>query len=278
MSIRASFQMAKASYGVVAQHPALLVFPILSSIAGLLITVSFALGALQLDLSAPAAEVQAAAGEREQIELMIGTGLFYFVTYFTVVFFNVALLFSTQSALEGRGARLGHGLAGAMSRLGAIAGWALLAAIVGVLLRAIERANPRLGGIVSAVFGLTFTALSFFVVPVLVVEGLGPVAALKRSKEILEESWLDAFVGHVSLAWIGIVAFLIPIGVAWLAWITPGLESTRLVAVIVILVGGFAFAAAMSGAADTVFKLLLYRRAVDAELPPGVGAAIDAAG
>ena len=63
------------------------------------------------------------------------------------------------------------------------------------------------------------------------------------------------------------VAMLPVAALAYLVWITPGLEETRLVSVAVILVGGFAVTAAMSSAADTIFKLLLYRRAADESLP-----------
>lgn len=53
------------------------------------------------------------------------------------------------------------------------------------------------------------------------------------------------------------------------------LEGSRLPAVVVVLVGGFAFAA-VSSAADTMFKLLLYRRAAGAVLPADVEAALEA--
>lgn len=273
MSLRASFSMAKTSYRVAAQNPALLVFPMLSTLAGLLILGSFALGMGGLG------DLEGARSADDQLQdnlVLIEVGLFYFVSYFCVVFFNVALLVSTQSVLDGEGASLGRGFAGAMQRVGAIAGWALLAAGVGVLLRSIERANSRFGDIVAAIFGVSFTALSFFVVPVLVVEHLGPIAALKRSKDMLAESWLDAFVGHISLGWIGILAFLPPIVIAILIWYTPGLEASRLWAVAIVLIGGFAFAAAVSSAADTIFKLLLYRRAAGEALPADVEAALEA--
>ncbi len=264
MSIRASFAMAKSSYLVVARNPALLVFPVLSGIAGLLVLASFVAAVIATGDAPPTDTVE---GTWQDHLVLIEAAVFYFASYLCVVFFNVALLVSTQAALEGRGARLGEGLAGACQRLGAIVGWSLLGAGVGVLLRAIEGSNQRVAAVVSAVFGITFTALSFFVLPVLVVEGLGPVAALRRSKELLAESWLDAFVGHVSLGWIGMLAFLPIAGLAYLAWITPGLEETRLVTVAVILVGGLAVTAAMSSAADTIFKLLLYRQAAGEPLP-----------
>jgi hypothetical protein len=266
MSIRASFAMAKSSYLVVARDPALLIFPILSGIAGLLVLASFVAAVIATGDAPPPTDM--VEGTWQDHLVLIEASLFCLASYLCVVFFNVALLISTQAALEGRGARLGEGLAGASRRLGAIVGWSLLGAGVGVALRAAEGSSQRVAAVMSAVFGITFTALSFFVLPVLVVEGLGPFAALRRSKELLEESWLDAFIGHVSLGWFGLVAMLPVAALAYLVWITPGLEETRLVAAAVIVVGGFAVTAAMSSAADTIFKLLLYRRAAG-ESPPG---------
>ncbi len=269
MSIRASFTMAKSSYLIVGQNPALLVFPILSSLAGLAILASFVVAVIQTGDAPPPVDTVGGADWQQNL-ILIEAGLFYFASYFCVVFFNVALLLATQSALEGRGARLGDALAGASRRFGTIFGWSLVGAGVGMLLRGVESSNQRVAAIVSMIFGITFTALSFFVLPVLVVEGLGPFAALRRSKELLQESWAEALVGHVSLGWISFLAYLPVLGLAYLVWITPGLEETRLVSVAVILVGGIALTAAVSSAADTIFKLLLYRQAVGASLPPAL--------
>jgi hypothetical protein len=48
--------------------------------------------------------------------------------------------------------------------------------------------------------GLAWTAATFLVVPVLVVEGVGPVAAIQRSASLLRRSWGENLIGNGSIS------------------------------------------------------------------------------
>jgi len=73
------------------------------------------------------------------------------------------------------------------------------------LLRMIENANDKIGRLVSALLGTTWTVLTYFVVPVLVVERVGPLQAIGRSARILKDTWGEALGGRVGISW-----FLLP--------------------------------------------------------------------
>src|SRR5204863_6096003 len=85
------------------------------------------------------------------------------------------------------------------SRLGAIVAYAILAATVGMVLRAIAERSGIIGQIVIGIIGFAWSVATFLVVPVLTVENLGPVAALKRSAELLKKTWGEQLIGNVGI-------------------------------------------------------------------------------
>src|SRR5206468_674804 len=86
-----------------------------------------------------------------------------------------------------------------------ILAWALVSATVGVLLRAIE-SNRQVGRFVSMILGTAWTIITYFVVPVLVVEKTGPFKAVGRSIELLKKTWGEALIGNFGL---GFFEFLV---------------------------------------------------------------------
>jgi hypothetical protein len=134
--------------------------------------------------------------------------VFYFVCSFIVIFFNAALVFCAMQAFAGETPSLRAGLSTAAGRLPQILGWTLVAATVGVLLNTLQNTlRDRLGFLGALLGGLlefSWAVTTFFVVPVLVVDGLGPIAALKRSAAILKRTWGESIGGEGGL---GLIAF-----------------------------------------------------------------------
>src|SRR5262249_31939363 len=124
---------------------------------------------------------------------------------------------------QGGSATLGDGLRAAGSRLPQIAAWALLAATVGMVLRAIEERVSWIGKWVVSLIGLAWTVVTYFVVPILAVERGGPAAAVRRSAELLRKTWGEDLAGQFSL------------GLVKLALAVPGI---LLLMVGVMLLGG----------------------------------------
>src|SRR5947209_16056243 len=75
-----------------------------------------------------------------------------------------------------------------------------------ILLKAIQNSNKNVGKIISGLLGTAWMVITYFVLPVLVVERVGPVTAIKRSVEILKQTWADAVVGR---AGIGLFMFVL---------------------------------------------------------------------
>ena len=260
-TISNSWSYAKTSYRIVWDHKRLIVFPILSGIASLLVIASFMIplwqtGTLETWLESSGSEAQ----DQGRVGMYVTGFLFYFCNYLVIIFFNSALIASTMQVVKGESPSLAYGLAAAGKRLPQIVGWALISAVVGVLLKAVENSSEKAGRFISAILGTAWTAMAYFVVPVIVIDGVGPIKAFKQSLKTIRQTWGTALVGTFSLGLLGFLLML-PIflvaGVLVFCGIATGSVPLRalcfVVAVALVIIGW-----AGSSAADTIFKALLF--------------------
>ena len=197
--------LMRASYEVLKKDKELLVFPLLSGLASLAVLASFALPMWKADLLAPP------AGEAPAAQKVLYYGVlfaFYWSNYFVVTFFNAGVIACAVMRIRGQDPTLGDGFRAAMSRIGLIAGWALVAATVGLVLRIIEDRSERVGRMVAGLLGMAWSVVTFLVVPILVVERKGPIEALKESTGRLRRTWGEQLIGRFSF---GLVFFLLGI-------------------------------------------------------------------
>lgn len=197
-SISRSFRLLRASLHVLNADKELMVFPLLAFVAQIFAVLSF--GGLSFGLG-----LAAAGTEAGPLHYVIGFA-FYFVCYFTTIFFNAAVIGAARIRLDGGDPTVMDGLRAAGAHIGKIAVYALIAATVGLILRSLSERAGVLGKIVIAVIGAAWSAITFFVVPVLVFEPVGPIESIKRSTRLLKERWGEGFVGNGS---IGLAMFLL---------------------------------------------------------------------
>jgi hypothetical protein len=269
-SLSRSWQFAKMSYSMIWIHKRLLLFPVISSIAAALVMASFVLPLWQTGQLVEWLQFLDKETVTQTDPFMYVTAfLFYFCNYFVIVFFNVGLVSSVMRIMNGGSASIGYGLSCALRRLPQIFGWALISAVIGVLLKAIENSNKRAARIVVAILGSAWTALTYFVIPVIVVDGYSPVKAFRESTSILKKSWGTALVGGFSLGFIGFLLTLPLILVLCLVFgaaFNSGNEFA-MVASVVFAVLSVMLLIASSAAADGIFKVYLYTWATGRTLP-----------
>ncbi len=259
--ISTGWQFAKDSYSIIRWNKKLLIFPIVSMVAALVVILSFALPVFGTGLADEWLE-----SESMPIEGWITLFAFYFCNYFVIVFFNAGLIACTMQALDGQEVSVGYGFRIASKRLPQIASWAFLSAIVGVLLNAIE-SNDKGGRIIRAILGTAWTVMTYLAVPFIVLQGNGPFGAIKNSLSAIKKTWGESLVGHFSL---GLIAFLITLPIILLGgamlYFTAGSMPMLILSLVIIAIGIF-LAAAASAAADMIFKALLYSYATGKTLP-----------
>ncbi len=255
-----SLALARASWSVVQADKELLWLPVFSVLALLLLLGSFVAPAVALGVFGPAA----AAGE-PNTAVALGGFVFYVLAYFVAIFFNTALVGAALIRMDGGNPTLRDGLAIAWSRVGRIFGYALIAATVGLVLRAIEERIGWVGQIVIRLVGVAWTLATFLVVPVLVVRDVGPIDAVKESAALLRETWGENLIGTVGLGLAFAAAYLVVLaaggGLILLAVNAglPVISIVTLVLAVIALVVLSALQATMQG----VYAAALYRHATE---------------
>ena len=273
--IGTGFSLAKQSWGVLKSEKQLIMFPLLSGICCLMVMATFAIPLLiaggGADLVAEA-EQQGQAGGNADMQnplYLVVLFLFYFVNYFVVVFFNSALIACAIKRFYGGKPTIGEGIKASMARLPQIAGWALVSASVGLLLRVIESRSERVGAIVSSLIGMAWSALTYFVVPVLVVEKVGPIKAVKRSGEILRKSWGESMGAHVGIGFAVLLAMLPCIGLVIGGGFLLGVSVPLGISVIVIGVIAILVVSLISTALSAISQAAIYLYGSSGDTPEG---------
>ena len=252
-SIGQTFSLIRQSWRVLMQDRRMILFPLMAVatlvvVIGAFSAMAAATGSFdRLNTAASGAETEATAAD------MMLSGVMLFAAYFIVMFFNAALVATAMERLRGRPASIGYGLSKAGSHVPALIGWAIIAATVGLILNALRgRTDNFLGQIAVSIVGGVWAYMTFFVVPVLVVEGLGPIAAVKRSGALLKSTWGNQVTANFGFMLIYIGAALISfIPAALLFAVSPFLG---------IAVGAVLVALAMGTvqALEGIFKAALY--------------------
>jgi len=255
-----TWDLMKASWDVLKKDKSLLVFPLLSGLSCLIVMASFALplwlsGTVQASRQNGALHLQAI----HYIVLFA----FYFCNYFVITFFNVAMIACALERMAGGEPTIAFGFGAAASKLPAIAGWSLVSATVGMILRLIAERSDFIGSLVAGLLGGAWTLVSYLAVPVMVAEGLGPIAALQESGRLLKKTWGEQLISSFGFGLIfGLLA--IPGFALLFGGIAGGVAAhSWSLAVGLVLLGIFYLLALalINSALQVIFQAAVYRYA-----------------
>ena len=258
------WQLACQSFRVLRLDKELLLFPLLSGMACMLVLASFAVPLWYTDSMAG---LDDGNGANNPVAIVV-LFAFYAINYFVIVFFNSALVACAMIRFKGGDPTVGDGLRAASRRLPQIAGWALVSATVGLILRIIESRSERVGQFVAALLGMAWTVTTYFVVPILVVEKAGPVEACRRSVSIMKRTWGESLSASFSA---GLINFLL--GLPGLILIVPGMflivngSPAPGIGLIVAGVVLLLLASLVSSAVNTILLAALYLYATEGNVP-----------
>jgi hypothetical protein len=269
--ISRSFQLARASWNVLYSDKKLVIFPILSGLGVLLVMASFIGPLVGLQMAGKInLDPEANNGQLPWWIYLVLFG-FYFANYFVIIFCNAALVSCAILRFNGEEPTLGDGIGAAAARLPQILAWTLVSATVGLILKAIENANEKVGQFISAILGTAWTVVTFFVIPVLVVEKLGPFAAISRSVALLKKAWGEALAGNFGLGLFKFLLVLPGILLLFAAGAAAGasLPTALIIALAILGVIWLLGASAIGAALDTIFLSALYQYAAFDKVPNG---------
>ncbi len=206
------------------------------------------------------------AGHRSSGHLSLIALIALYPSTLASVFFNVALACAASAAFDGEQMSAGEAIRMAYGKRGRILLWSLISALVGTLIAEIANRLPGGARLVGWFLGAAWGLATIFVIPILAMEGVGPVDALKRSAGLVKSRWGEGISGRVSIGAWSVIA-LVPLG------IVIGVGAALLhrhpeTGVVLIGLGTVGLIAVFTAVAATqqVFAVALYRYAIDAPI------------
>lgn len=197
------WKISMDSLKVIRDNKQLLIFPVLSGAAMIVLIASFSFAFIFSSGSLKTLHLNSKAA---YYALIFG---FYLVNYFIVVFFNVALMRCVRQVFNGEEVDMREGLSYSVNHIAVILGWSVLAATVGTILKIIQQESGTIGKIITGIIGMVWNITTFFVVPLLAYENAGPIDAIKRSAGIVKEKWGESLAGNFSLGLVQLIALLL---------------------------------------------------------------------
>lgn len=199
--------------------------------------------------------------------------LLLFLSSCVGTYFTAALLHSVHGLLAGGRPGIRASLGAAVDRLPVLVGWTLLGSSVGPVLRVLE-STAGLSWLFDLA-GLSWSLLTFFVLPVIVVEGGGLLVSLRRSLTLGRRRLGSWVAGGLRLFLM--TAFVVLTGVAALILAVETDSATITLTVAGAVVALWLVAGTVYAASAGIYRMTLYYGAVhDGPSPQAVPAAASA--
>jgi hypothetical protein len=256
--IKRGWGLTKKSWALLNEHRELIRFPLYGAFATVpLAILFFGPGLYLLDKDSLAGAIPL---------LVIGVYVLSVVGFY----FSVGLAAAANMIFNGEQATIADGLAVSRANFSQICGWAALSTAISVLMGVLENQGGIAGNIAARLVGMAWSLVTFLAVPVIAIEGTGPLETLKRSASIFKDKWGQQISGNIA---IGAAVFLIGVLPAVLL-IVAGValwSSASFLGALLVVIGALVLAIAMlvSRALSGVFGVALYRYALDGQAVGG---------
>jgi hypothetical protein len=268
-----TWELMKASWRVLMRDKALLVFPVVSGVACFLVLLTFVVPALGLGAAGQGNLLRGQGGVLGYVFLFS----YYLCNFFVVFFFNAALVDFVVTRMRSGEPSIGASLRAAAACVPQIAAWAVLSATVGVVLKALEGRAGLLGRLAVSLVGFAWTLVTYFVVPIIVIERKGALEAVGDSKDLLAKTWGKQLISGLGYGLIGFLLTIPAIAVLIAAFVGvlashgshAGGWGTLAVAAILYLVALVIVLSALRA----IFGVVLYLFAKTGSAPEGFDAA-----
>jgi Family of unknown function (DUF6159) len=256
--IRRGWELTKKSWALLRQNPALIRFPLYGAGATILCAAIvlgpgiYLISDDKLTAGAPLA--------------VVGFYLLAVIGFY----FSVGLAAAADMIFRGQTATVGDGLAVARVRFAQIAGWAAVSTIVGLVLSALESEGGIFGQILGRLLDIGWSLITFLAVPVIALEGTGPIGTLKRSAGLFRERWGQQLTGNLAIGGAVVLLGVLPGAILILAGLALW-SLTSYAGALLLVIGAITIAIALliSRALTGIFGVALYRYATEGEAVAG---------
>jgi len=198
---RRSIELARASWSILRADRELLVLPVFSFLAAAMVILVAGGLVFLFDYDSAAGAEEFNLGPAS-VAVLVVAGVTISVT---ATYFQAAMVGGARERLTGGDPTVRSALQAASARLAVVAAWGIFSWTIGAVLRAVEERFGAVGAIVANFAGMAFRVVTFLAVPVLMIEGLGPVDTLKRCGALFRSTWGENLAGQFGL---GLLSFL----------------------------------------------------------------------
>lgn len=250
--LKTGFSLVRRSARVLRDHPKLTLFPLTAGIAGLGFLVVLWASFLSLE------------GE-PSLATYAGLFVFYLGSTFVSSFFTAGLMHCTNQVFHGETPQIRSGLRAASQNISPLLAWAVISATVGVALRTLQDSDNPVSRILTTLFSVAWTVMTYFIVPVIVFEDVGVVGMFSRSKETVAETWGESMgaIGGIGIVTVVLGALGAIPGVALLVLFSGSVGLVGLL----VLVAGVLIAMLLGQTLTGIAKTALYVYATEDEAP-----------
>jgi hypothetical protein len=257
--IKRGWDLTKKSWGLLRENPQLFRFPVYGAVA----TIPLAL--LTLGPAALLIENDSIAGAIPLIVVGI------YVLSVVGIYFSVGLAAAADMLFRGQAdVTVSDGLAVSRSRFSQICGWAAVSTAISLVMAALENQGGIGGQIAARLVGMAWALVTFLSVPVIAIEGTGPLTTLKRSASIFRERWGQQITGNIAIGGaIGLLGILPAIGLIVLGVVVW--SSAAFLGALLVIVGAIVLCIAtlLQKALSGIFGVALYRYATEGQAVGG---------
>ena len=264
-----SWEITKLTFSIIKNDKTMLLFPLLSSIFSILFVLALIVPAIFLPFLT--------TGAVNEITTLAILFVLYFGLAFLATFFNVCVVYYTKETFANKQVTFSNTLGFAFSNIGRIAAWALVSATVSVLIRILENATRRMGGIGQIISRIALAGAAMgwaiatvFVIPSIVYDKKGPFAAIKQSVGVLRKTWGESLIRYVGLGMIqGLVTIIGGALLLFLAFMSFSISATLGIIMIVLFILFLVVVSLVFQIANDIFNTALYEYAQNGVVPRG---------
>jgi hypothetical protein len=175
--------------------------------------------------------------------------------------FAATLIAAANERLDGGSFTMGQAFSKATTRTSSILGWSAINSTVGLVLQAIRDKAGFLGDLAAGLIGAAWNVVTWLVLPIIIIEGIGPIAAIKKSANLLKSTWGENLFAQAGIGLIGFLLMLPGILIfGALSFVLPIVGIPLLFIWVVVI-------SCLMSALGAIYRTALYRFAVG--LPNG---------
>ena len=211
-NISNTIHLMKSCVNVLKKDKELVLFPIMAAICVIvLLGIIYSIGGITF------------SDNPEEQGLIILLAILIFGANFIIVFFNSALISAALERLRGGDPNISSGLSHAFKHVHHIFLWSIIVTIMALIFAAIRsmgRNRGMMGQIMTELFASFLQAgwamMTFFVVPIIVSENLGPISAIKRSSGLFKQTWGNQVAANFGFGIFQILSILASVAIGWI--------------------------------------------------------------